>query len=120
MNSVPSPKNPAKRRKVAVKVVTVDQVLSTTDEKAFEKGTNDFTTECLTGLQYFGNDDISRNVDWTVIQGRFTKEDKELPCKMLVTRPTGMLSNVIHNQNQKAESAEDIYNALRPGSEDMK
>ena len=89
--SVPSPENPAKRRKVAIEVATVDQVLSTTDEKVFEKGTNDFTTEYLTGLQYFSNDDISRNVDWTVIQGGFTKEDKELPCKMLVTRPTGML-----------------------------
>ena len=65
-------------------------------------------------LNAFGNADIADGVDYTLILGRHTKEDNdELPEKLLLFRPTSMMTNNILSVNDIDKTAERVYDILR-------
>ena len=110
---VPSPEDPFKTRNVIVEIIYLDQFLSSEDEKSLPKGYNDMDPKQLNQLQFFGNDNIRSDVDYTVLRGRFSKEDKLLPDKMLIVRPSSMVTNVDLDWKEKDSMANSIYSALR-------
>ena len=61
----------------------------------------------------FGNDDISDDVDATILLGEFSLEDGLLPPKMLSCRMSSMLSNNKYTASEKEDMAQNIYKSLR-------
>ena len=61
----------------------------------------------------FGNNDISDDVDATILMGEFTLEDVQLPPKMLVCRLNSMLSSNKYTASKKEDMAKNIYKSLR-------
>ena len=112
--TVPSPEDATKSREVVVDVMWVDQKHSIEDtNNLFEKGTNTYDPDYLYSLNTFGNDDIKDGVDYTMILGKFTLESGELPDKLLLMRPTSMMTNVLLTVDEINDTSEKVYDILR-------
>ena len=110
---LPSPEDPSKHRLVWVQIIIIPQVLTSKECLEFEKGTNSFSNEYVTKLKMFGQDDIRDDVDYTVIMGDFSRESTTMPYKLLLLRPTSMLSNLHYSSADKSLLAEQMYLVLR-------
>jgi len=64
-------------------------------------------------LSLFSSQDMRRDVDVTIILGRFTI-DRNVHPKMLLLRFSGMLANVKYSIQRKNEIAKELYHQLRP------
>lgn len=77
------------------------------------KGDNNIDAKHLNRLRIFGMDDISDDDDYTVILGDFQKETYVLPHKMLVLRPTSLMSNYKYKRVEMVTIGAKIYKCLR-------
>lgn len=112
---VPSPEDLSKYRDLVVHVIWVEQMFTYEEcNQKFAKGENNFSSEHLNELKTFSNDDIDDDVDYTVLMGLFSKEQCLLPPKLLLIRPTNMMTNISYNRDERNHLAEIIYKALRP------
>ena len=110
---LPSPEDPSKYRSVWVHIYIVKQVLTANQCLDFAKGSNSHSNKYLSELNMFSQNDIRKDVDYTIILGDFTKETRHLPYKLLLIRPTSMLCNHKFSHSEKSILAEHIYHTLR-------
>ena len=108
-----SPEDPSKHRTVWVQIIIIPQVLTAKECLKFDKGTNSFPNEYLTELSMLSQDDIREDVDYTVILGDFSMESQPLPYKLLLLRPTSMLSNHKYSTEERSTLADQIHHVLR-------
>ena len=111
---VPSPEDESRYRDLVVNVIWIDQTLTyEQSKKQFVKGKNDFTPDYLHNIRLFSNDDVDEDVDYTVLLGTFSKENNSLPAKLLLIRPSNMMTNIIYTREDRDELAKSIYTSLR-------
>ncbi len=110
---LPSPEDPSKHREVRVNIIIVKQSLTVKQCLVFEKGANTYSNDYLSKLSMFSQDDIGTDIDYTVILGEFDMEKEVMPQKLLLIRPTSMLSNIKYSSDEKADLSEKIYKTLR-------
>lgn len=113
----PSPEDATKYRSVKVEVITIGQTCSEDEAlKYVGRGNNQFGEEFLMKQSTFSSNDIvTTDADYVVIMGRFTKEKNAslIPDKLLILRPTNMVTNVLYNNTQRKTLNKQIYNTIR-------
>ena len=113
VENVSSPHDAETTRNIVVEIITVHQVLPCDDVMKL-KGLNDFSPEYLMKQSYFGNNDVRKDVDATMILGSFDLENKSLPPKLLLFRFHGMIINHMKSLADRNVMVDEIYSSLRP------
>ena len=119
LENVPSPENRNKYRSVTVEVIRIEQALTVTMYTDM-KLQSEYDIIYVNKQFMFGNDDISNDVDATILLGEFMLKNVQLPPKMLLCRLSSMLSNNKYIASEKEDMAKNIYKSLRsiPGKRD--
>jgi hypothetical protein len=77
------------------------------------KGENCFDVEFMKSMSFFSSEDMRKDIDVTIILGRFTI-DSSVHSKMLLLRFHGMQANVHYSDQRRNQIAKELYHCLRP------
>ena len=120
VKGVESPEGDGRRRDFKIEVIKVRQLIAGQDVGSkFQKCSNDFRPEDISGFHIFGNDDIKDDVDATLIIGEFKLESDAtiVGHKLLLLRFSTMMSNRINwgesDQDGKLGVATKLYDYIR-------
>ena len=109
---ISAPEDNHQKRNITVEVIEVDQTIATSDIMHM-KGENSPDMNFMKSMSFFSSEDMSPDVDVTIILGRFTIDSNKHP-KMLLLRFSGMLANVCYSVQRRNKIAYLLYHQLRP------
>jgi len=107
-----SPEDINLKRDTTVEVIEIDQTISTSVIMNM-KGENCFDVEFMKSMSFFSSEDMCKDVDVTIILGRFTI-DSNVHSKMLLLCFHGMQANVHYSDQRRNQIAKELYHCLRP------
>jgi hypothetical protein len=107
-----SPEDINLKRDITVDVIEIDQTISTSVIMNM-KGENCFDVEFMKSMSFFSSEDMRKDVDVTILLGRFTI-DSNKHSKMLLLRFSGMQANVHYSDQRRNQIAKELYHCLRP------
>ena len=90
--NIHAPKDINKKRDMTVEVIQIEQTIATNVIMNM-KGENCLPVEFMKSMSFFSSEDMHKDVDVTIILGRFTI-DSNVHSKMMLLRFSGMLANV--------------------------
>ena len=100
---ISAPEDNHQKRNITVEVIEVDQTIATSDIMHM-KGENSPDMNFMKSMSFFSSEDMSPDVDVTIILGRFTIDSNKHP-KMLLLRLSGMLANVGYSVQRRNKIA---------------
>jgi hypothetical protein len=107
-----APEDVKRKRDINVEVIEIEQTIATSVVMKM-KGGNCFDVEFMKSMSFFSSEDMRKDVDVTIILGRFTI-DSSVHSKMLLLRFSGMQANVHYSDQERNQIAKDLYHHLRP------
>ena len=109
---ISAPEDIHHKREISVEVIQVDQTKATSESMSM-KGCNNLDLDLVKAMRFFSSEDMSPEVDVTIILGRFTIYRNAHP-KMLLLRFSSMQANVHYSVEMRNQIAKELYHILCP------